>query len=201
MKSVTQKQQAVLRFLQGWQKSEGYAPSLREVARHFEMNVSAAFGHLRALEKKGLLRRQPGKGRAIVLRQEDASPSRFPLLGAIPAGAARSMEEMPHEFFDLSPGWFGKGELVALRVQGESMAGDAIRDGDLAIVKLQREARPSEIVAVRIGGTETTLKRVRLRKRRVQLIASNPAYPAREAPAEEVEILGKLVGILRRQEG
>jgi repressor LexA len=126
-------------------------------------------------------------------------PQRIPLVAVVPAGAPRAVEEQAGEFVELSAEWFGSGDLRAVRVSGDSMSGDAIRDGDIAIIRIQPTAEPGEIVAVRIAGEEVTLKRIRRRGNRwIDLVPSNPEYPVRRVPAKNVEIIGKLVGILRR---
>ncbi len=213
MAKVTLRQTQLLNFIREWQIEHGYTPSLREVSAHFQINVPTTAQHLRALENKGLIRRIPGKRRSLVLTnaaQDDApaSSSAMPvpasgirLVGSIPAGSPLSVEEQPEDMVDLSPAWFGHGHMVAVRVMGDSMSGDAIADGDIAIIKLQRSARPAEIAAVRVAGAEVTLKRVQFMGPAARLVPSNPAHPVRNVDADQIEIVGVLAGILRRSQG
>jgi repressor LexA len=214
MKILTDKQQLVLEFVQRWQRDHGFPPSVRDVAGHFQFSVNAAAQHLRSLEQKQYLLRTPGKGRALTVIQKDSHSNfsdplamvpphtpvygMFPLLGSIPAGTPLTTYENPDDFLELSPEWFGKGELVAVKVTGESMAGDYIGDGDIAIIKKQNHCNPNEIVAVRVDGYEVTLKRLKRREHMTELVPSNASYETRLVPAEQVEIIGKLVTILRK---
>jgi repressor LexA len=164
--------------------------------------VPSAAQHLKALESKGALSREPRRSRSIVLKQERepaAEEIGFRLLGDIAAGAPLAIDEAVRpELLTPSPSWFGRGEHVAVRVRGDSMTGDAISDGDFAIVRLGKSARPHEIAAVRTYDGEVTLKRVELAGGEAHLIASNPAHPTRTFPADQVEIVGTLAGIIRR---
>lgn len=199
---LTDRQQEVFDFIQQFRAVNGYTPTVREVAGHLGVQVHAAHGHMKALEKKGYLQREAGKGRALrmleTVTNEQGSVFSLPLVARIPAGAAVSVEENANETLEVTPNWFGKGSIVAVRVMGESMAGDAIADGDIAILQLQKTAQPRDIVAVRIAHEEITLKRLRKKGSIVELVPSNPDFPVREVPAEHVEIVGKLVGIIRK---
>lgn len=216
MRGLTARQKEVLKFLEHWWREHRFSPSVREIALHFGIQLNAVERHLRALESKGVIERARGKARALALRGASDfrkweprekygalfSGNRIPLVAVVPAGAPRSVEEQSGEFVDFSPEWFGSGELRAVRVSGDSMSGDAIRDGDIAILRIQPDADPGDIVAVRVENEEVTLKRVRKRGHRwVDLIPSNPEHPVRRVPAHKVELIGKLVGILRRTPG
>jgi repressor LexA len=215
MRGLTSRQNEVLKFLEGWWREHGFSPTVREISAHFGIQLNAVERHLWALERKGAIERAPGKARALALRRQPApdfvewtdmdrygrahAPNRIPLVAAVPAGTPRAVEEHAGEFVELSPEWFGSGNLRAVRVSGDSMSGDAIRDGDIAVIRLQPTADPGDIVAVRIGNEEITLKRIRRRGPRwIDLVPSNPDHPVRRIPAKNVEIIGKLVGILRR---
>ena len=89
------------------------------------------------------------------------------------------------------------GDIQAIRVVGESMLGDSIADGDIAMIKLQSEANKGDILAVRIAD-DITLKRIKLVGDRCQLIPSNPEFSVREVPARHLQIIGKLVGLVRK---
>jgi len=146
-------------------------------------------------------------------RQNSFGTFRLPLVARIAAGQAISVEDDFDNFLEISEGWFerstkrevtneSKNKMVAVKVVGSSMAGDAILDGDIAIISLQKTAHPSDIVAVRIGvksgGSEVTLKRLKRKGELIELCPSNKEYEVRSVPADDVEIVGKYVGILRR---
>lgn len=207
MRALTARQKEVLKFLESWNRRYGYSPTVREIAEHFGIQLNAVARHLRALEGKGVIERRRGRARALAIVSSPESSSRssrfaspvIPLVAAVPAGLPRAVEEHADEFIELSPEWFGSGVLRAVRVSGDSMSGDAIRDGDIAIIRVQPSAEPGDIVAVRIAGEEITLKHLRRsRSRWIELVPSNPDYPVRRVPAQNVEIIGKLVGIIRR---
>jgi len=101
------------------------------------------------------------------------------------------------ESFAVDQDYFGGGDILALRVIGESMSGDSIADGDIAMVKRQSEGARGDILALRIED-EITLKRLELKGDRARLLPSNPDHAVREVAAAEIEILGKLVGIVRK---
>ena len=182
MQDLTARQQEIFDFIRGWQREHGYAPAIREIAAFFKINVTSTANHLKALEHKGVLRREPGKRRSLTF--------------------AGTVEDSNDELLHLTPDWFGKGSMIAVRVMGDSMEGDAIRDGDIAIINLQqRTASPRDIVAVRVDGAEVTLKRVRIHKGQGELVPSNPSHKIRRVPAETLEILGVLEGIVRKSRG
>lgn len=213
MEALTPKQQRIAAFIRKWQAERGYPPSIREVAAFCGIQAPAAAQHLKALEKKGVLTREPHKKRCLTLTMPTSEttpvrvlpspppqpPLQFRLVGTIPAGVPLSAEEHPEDVLYLTPEWFGRGEMIALRVQGDSMEGDAIVNGDIAIIKLQTQARAHEIAAVRVDRSEVTLKRVRIQDGIAELIPSNPEYQVRCYPAEQVEIIGVLEGLIRRR--
>jgi len=202
-KNATHKQLEVLEFIRQWIRRNGFAPTVREIAEHFGVVVHAAAQHLQALERKQLIKRVPGKGRSLVLLDEASDEAasgnlKFPVMGMIAAGVPLATEAIPDDFLELSPEWFGKGQCVAVRVKGDSMAGDMIGDGDMAIIHCQKEVGPRDIAAVRIAGAEVTLKRLRRSRDQIELLSSNPQFGARRVPAVQVEVLGKLVSIIRK---
>ncbi len=173
-------------------------PSVRQLADELGIkSPNGVMGHLKALERKGYLKRQHPNTSAFKLPNR-AEPRGLPLLATIPAGPPQTTYDQADRYVDLSPSFFAQGDLVAVHISGESMAGDAIADGDIAIIQPQQEAAPHEIAAVRVGADEVTLKRVRLRGSWVELIPSNPDYPVRLEPADQVQIIGILRGIIRR---
>ncbi|MBV9488680.1 MAG: transcriptional repressor LexA [Verrucomicrobia bacterium] len=198
---LTQRQQEVLSFIEQQQRETGLPPTTREIQAHFGFqSQTAAMNHLRALQKKGVIRKLPGKARAAVVpRVERADRSRsIPLLGLIPAGMAVDATEEREGVLELDLRLFGQnrpGELFALCVRGESMINAQIADGDLVIVQ-RKPAREGDIVAALIDG-EVTLKRYVVIDRRPRLKAENPDYPDL-IPAADLQIQGVMVGLIRR---
>ncbi len=195
---LTDKQQAVLDFLENQLRSTGIMPSTREIQSHFGYSSqTAAINHLRALESKGAIQRLPGKARALTLpSMVHRSPVReIPIYGSIAAGMAEMTEEniegsVAFDTTSLSPGC----ETFALRVRGDSMIDAHIADGDVVILE-RREARNGDIVAALID-EETTLKRFLTRHGKPYLQAENSNYPDL-IPARELLIQGVMVALIR----
>ena len=201
MKELTEIQRSVLAFCQQ-QTGKGLPfPSLREIADQFGYQHTTARFHLKALEKKGYIktRDQRVSDYLLVHAEEFMGTERgFELVSRIAAGVPTAAYEDAKELIEFDPAFFGGGNIKALTVSGESMTGDAISDGDIALIRLQSEANRNDILAVRVGGDEITLKRIRKKYQQMELIPSNPDFEVRSVPADQVEILGKLVGIIRK---
>jgi repressor LexA len=202
METLTQIQQSVYDFTrQALDRGEPF-PSLRDIAAHFDFQHTTARFHLKALEKKGYIQQRNQRVSEYMLGSEDddghyVGAGAFNLVGRIPAGAPLSVYDETPESFSVNHDFFGGGEIVGIRVSGESMIGDSIADGDIAMIRRQQEAIKGDILAVRIEG-EITLKRIRLRGSQFELIPSNPEFSSTKVPASQLEILGKLVGIIRK---
>lgn len=200
---LTDRQHAVLEFVRVQQERHGMFPTLREISAHFGFaSPFAATRHLQALEKKGALRRQPGKARAFTLPPGPAKPAllSIPIFGVIPAGlpAANTQEIEPDETVAIEPASLGlrrNSRVFGLRVRGDSMIGANILEDDLVFL-VPREPTPGQIVAALIDG-ESTLKRFLHQRGRPFLRAENPRYPDL-LPATELIIQGVMVGLLRR---
>lgn len=197
---ITERQQELLQFLESTQRRTGFMPSTREIQEHFGFaSQTAAVSHLRALERKGLIRRAPGKARALVL---ETTPEREPLIdvpvyGHIPAGFGESVAPVTEGTLSVDARSLGvnpRAKLFGLKVRGESMIGAHILDGDHVILEI-KEPRNRDIVAALIDG-ETTLKRFVLNRRQPFLKAENPRFPDL-IPARELQIQGVLVGLIR----
>jgi len=201
---LTDRQQQLLDFLRGQQRRHGVMPSTREIQHHFGFaSQTAAMSHLRALERKGVIRRLAGKARAVVLPEdlERAETVDIPLYGSIPAGfASDSTQEAAGKItVDLASLGLPRGmNPFALRVRGESMIGAHILDGDRVIL-VRRDPKPRDIVAALIDG-ETTLKRYVLNQGKPFLKAENPAFPDL-IPMRELVVQGVVVGLMRMPGG
>lgn len=175
-------------------------PSTREIQRHFGFaSQTAAMSHLRALEKKGVIRRLAGLARAVVFPEELDKPETvdIPIYGAIPAGFASDNPQDVSGRLTLDAASLGlqrNAKPFALRVRGDSMIGAHICDGDHVIL-VQREPKSRDVVAALIDG-ETTLKRYIVERGKPFLHAENPRYPDL-IPARELLIQGVMVGLFR----
>ncbi|MCP4472831.1 MAG: repressor LexA [Gammaproteobacteria bacterium] len=208
MDSLTDIQQAVYDYTREVLQQGRPFPSLREIASHFGFQHTTARFHLKALEKKGYVRQrsqrvsdyllhEQGLPEKALPEQDSAPASSFDLVARIPAGAPSAVFDETPESFSVTYDFFGGGDILGLRVVGDSMSGDSIADGDIAMIKRQRDANKGDILALRIEG-EITLKRLSIRGDKAQLLPSNPQHQVRLVPADQIEILGKLVGIIRK---
>ena len=202
MTPLTEIQRAVYDYTRDAIREGRPFPSLREIAAHFGFQHTTARFHLKALEKKGYIRRREQRASEYRLTESTESYAGldlpgFDLVARIPAGAPLPVFDETRERFSVTQDFFGGGEIIGIRVVGDSMSGDSIADGDIAMIKRQQEANKNDVLALRIED-EITLKRLRLVDDRAELIPSNPEYDVRIVPADRVEILGKLVGIVRK---
>jgi repressor LexA len=193
--SLTTRQREVLDFVRQWRSRNGKMPSTREIQRHFGFaSQTAAVNHLKALEKKGFVRRMPGD----LLPVNKSRFSEVPLLGAIPAGLPAYEEERSDGGVSIdlaSIGVSDSSRTFALTVRGDSMTGAHIQEGDVVVLEY-REPRDGDVVAALIDG-ETTLKRFVLREGQPYLKAENPAYPDL-VPATELIVQGVVVALTRK---
>jgi repressor LexA len=201
METLTERQRAVLNYIRQHQRETGFPPTSREIQRHFQFqSQTAAMNHLRALERKGAISRFPHKARGLSdPEMRNRSDQRMvTLLGAIPAGHANDSAVTEEARFAVDSKFFGvheTSEIFALKVQGESMIGAQIADGDTVLLK-RATPREGDIVAALIDG-EVTLKRYQLKRGKPFLKAENPAYPDL-IPAGELVIQGVMIGLIRR---
>ena len=198
--SLTAQQEKLLRLIEITQAQRGYAPSLQELAH--AMGISSLQGvkdHLTALERKGYLRRTPGRRRAIeVLQRLMPLKGSLPILGRVAAGRPLLAVENREGTLSLSSELLGTGDHFALRVQGDSMIEAGISEGDYVIVRQQEAANSGEIV-VALLGDEVTVKRLRKRGSVLLLEAANPAYTPipLTGSSPPPQILGTVVGLYR----
>ena len=201
METLTERQRAVLNYIRQHQRETGFPPTSREIQRHFQFqSQTAAMNHLRALERKGAISRSPHKARGLSdpemrMRSDQRMVT---LLGAIPAGHANDSAATEETRFAVDSKFFGvheTSEIFALKVQGESMIGAQIADGDTVLLK-RATPREGDIVAALIDG-EVTLKRYQLKRGKPFLKAENPTYPDL-IPAAELVIQGVMIGLIRR---
>ena len=201
MEKLTKRQEQAAGAIRRFISESGYSPTVRELAGKMDIDVRAAFGHILALERKGVIAREKGKSRSISFTGEsaDAPPLdavELPVLGRVPAGGPLLVPENIIDTLAVDSGWFGKGEFFIVQVEGESMTGAHIIPGDYAVVKAQPEAEPGDIVVAAVDG-EMTIKKYSVKNNRVFLLPENPRYRPLEA-GEDFRIAGRVVGIIRK---
>jgi len=196
LRELTERQKSILSFIENFVERNGYPPSVRDIARHFRITPRGVLNHLRALEKKGYIDRKDGRARSIKVLKKLSK--RIPILGRIRAGEAREAIEYLEDHVEVPNFLLSEGfEHFVLRVQGDSMIGDHICDGDYVVVRKQDWASNGDIV-VALVDNEVTLKRFYQKGDAVELRPSNPAMSPMFFKADEVRILGKVVGIFRK---
>ena len=197
---LTARQERLLRIIETSIEKKGYVPTLQEMAQ--AMSISSLQGvkdHLAALERKGYIRRSPGRRRAIEILQRVVQPEgNIPIIGRVAAGRPLLAIENQQGTLNLSAEFLGTGTHFALKVQGDSMIGAGIQEGDYVIVRHKEAADPGAIV-VALLGEEVTVKRLKKKGKSLLLEAANPAYApiplTQTAPSPRV--VGVVVGLYR----
>jgi len=202
MKPLTERQRLVLTFVEDFCRRQGYPPTVREVAAHFGIQPRAAADHLAALKRKGHLHREPGRSRGLTLTSRlPEAVVEVPVLGRIAAGQPLLATENVEDTLPVPRTWAQGEEVFLLRVTGRSMV-PLIHPGDLVMVRVQPRVARGEIAVVLVDD-EATLKRVYEEAGGLVLKGDNPEFtPLRFSPAEaeDVQIVGKVVGIYRSLE-
>src|SRR5438105_760974 len=203
MDDLTLRQRRILDFIRTTVRDRGYPPTVREIGEAVGLTSSSSVhSQLTNLERRGLLRKDPTKPRAIGLSGPgaDRDPGvQVPLLGRIAAGTAVLAEENVEEYLAVPRGFAGDEGHFALRVSGQSMVDAGILDGDVVVVRRQDDAGDGDIVAAILPGPaedEATVKRFRRKGGHVILEPANPSMKPVEL--EEGRIAGKVVAVLRR---
>ena len=196
---LTRRQKQVLDFVAAQIERHGVAPTLHEIGRHLKVSsVATVHKHVRSLEEKGAIRRLTHRSRALALVPDPdvAAGARIPLLGTVAAGTPIEPIEVA-DTIAVPEELLGRGETFALRVRGDSMIDDGIRDGDVIVVEARREARDGATVVALVRG-EATVKKLHRRRGQVHLVPANERMAPIVARADEVEIRGVVVGLVRR---
>lgn len=204
MSRISNRQQAILEFIKNEVRDKGYPPSVREIGEAVGLaSSSTVHGHLERLEKKGMIRRDPTKPRAIeILGSEDEGLEMFshsikqvPLVGKVTAGVPITATENIEGYFPLPEHMVHDDQVFMLSVMGESMIDAGIRDGDYVIVRQQANAHNGEIVVAMTEEDEATVKRFYKEKDHIRLQPENSSMePIR---LKNVTILGKVIGLFR----
>jgi repressor LexA len=204
---LTPRQRRVLEVIRDWLDRFGYPPSVREIGEAVGLTSTSSVSHqLRALERKGYLRRDPNRPRAVGVLPPEAElaaaagalrpeAAYVPVIGRIAAGGPILAEQAIEDVFPLPKEIVGEGETFLLKVVGDSMVDAAITDGDWVVVRQQPTAENGDVVAAMIDG-EATVKTLKRRDGHVWLMPHNPAYEP--ILGDEASILGRVVAVLRR---
>lgn len=202
MKGLTKRQIEVVEHIQRFISENAYPPTVRELATILQVSVKAAYDHIKALERKGILKSGSNKSRSIEIIDHDylSNPEMvsIPLLGSVAAGLPLLAEENLERTLQLTADMLGTGSYFALHIDGDSMIGAGIHDGDIAIIRQTPQADNGEIVVARIAEESVTLKRYFREHNRIRLQPENEAY--QPIYTQDMRILGKLHMIIRNYE-
>jgi repressor LexA len=209
---LTPRQRKVLEVIRESVERRGYPPTIREIGQAVGLTSTSSVSHqLQTLQKKGFLRRDPSRPRAVdvrlpgempdadvdeaAVRAAHPQPAYVPVVGRIAAGGPVLAEQAVEDVFPLPRELVGSGTLFLLKVVGDSMVEAAITDGDWVVVRQQPTAENGDIVAAMIDG-EATVKTWKRRDGHVWLLPHNPAYAP--IPGDDAVVLGRVVTVLRK---
>jgi len=198
VQELTDKQKRIVEFLKVYVGEHGFPPTMREIGEHFGFTWPAARGHLAAIEKKGAIRMNPMKSRGIEvigLRPKDVLS--LPVAGRIRAGKPLLAIEEIESHIVVDRNLFKEGDSFVLRVTGDSMVDAGILHGDYVVVKPQREIRGGDIGVVLIG-EEATVKKVYPKRGSITLVPANKMMEPVTYRPDEVSIVGKVIGVIRK---
>ncbi len=200
MQPLTKRQREILDYLQEFIQQQGYAPSLEEIGRRFSLSsLATVHKHLTNLQEKGFIRRSWNRSRSVELLSARTGQRalELPLLGYVAAGLpieAVATDETIAVPEDLAR----KRESYVLRVKGDSMIEEQIRDGDYVIVEDRKTADNGEMVIALVGGSDVTLKKYYREHDRVRLQPANPTMQPMIFEPGQVQIQGVVVGMMRK---
>ena len=194
---LTDKQKAILDFINSYVEKHQFPPSVREIGKQFGIYPATVQDHISALERKGFLHKTRFQSRSISV-SAPSRPGGVPVVGRVAAGLPLLAQENIEEIVHFPPQWTPSGSFL-LKVQGDSMIDAHILDGDYVLVQPQTSAASGEIV-VALLGEEATVKRFMKTADGIVLKAENPKYKPIPVPQDDTEsfrIVGKVMGVLR----
>ena len=205
--ALTKKQRQILDYVESFVNSEGYSPSYEEIAANFGYSsLATVHEHLTNLEQKGFLRKNYNKSRSLEVVHADmhAPALELPLMGAVAAGLPiEAIPEAEQETITVPHDMVRRGNNYVLRVRGDSMIDEQIRDGDYIIVNSRQTAENGEMVVALVsdgtpGGSATVKKFYRETGGRIRLQPANPTMDPMYFPGDAVQIQGIVVGVIRK---
>jgi repressor LexA len=200
MLPLTKRQREILDYLQDFIQQHGYAPSLEEIGRRFGLSsLATVHKHLTNLQEKGFIKRAWNRSRSVEMipTNTNGRSVELPLLGYVAAGlpieaiASSETIAVPEDLV-------GRRDTYVLRVKGNSMIDEQICDGDLVIVEDRKTAQNGETVVALLGGSDVTLKKLYRENGRIRLQPANPAMQPIFADADQVQVQGVVVGVMRK---
>jgi repressor LexA len=197
---LTKRQREILDFLGEFIQQHGYAPSLEEVGRRFGLSsLATVHKHLANLQEKGFIKRTWNRSRSVELvpTRTGGRALELPLLGFVAAGAPIEAIATA-EAISVPEDFVGKRDTYVLRVRGDSMIDEQIRDGDFVIVEDRKTAENGEMVIALLSGSDVTLKKFYRDNGRVRLQPANPTMQPLVLPAEQVQVQGVVIGVMRK---
>ena len=200
MQPLTKRQREILDYLSDFIQQHGYAPSLEEVGRRFGLSsLATVHKHLSNLQEKGFIRRAWNRSRSVELVPAHGSGRAvdLPLLGYVAAGAP--IEAIAGaETIAVPETFVGRRDTYVLRVRGDSMIDEQIRDGDFVVVEDRKTVENGEMVIALVRGAEVTLKKFYRENGHVRLQPANPAMRPMVISADDVQVQGVVIGVMRR---
>ena len=198
--ALTRRQREVLDVIQGFIETNGYSPSLEEIGGTLGLSsVATVHKHVTHLVEKGLVRRVWNQNRSIdLVREASGHAVELPLVGTIAAGLP--LEAVPTTETITVPADMvsGRGRTFVLKIQGDSMVDEQIREGDYVIIEERSLARDGETVVALVDGSDSTLKRIYREGPTVRLQPAHPTMAPIVVPADRVQIQGVVVGLIRK---
>ena len=197
---LTKRQREILDYLRDFIADNGYAPSFDEVRQDFGYaSLATVHEHLTNLQRKGYIRRSFRRSRSVEIEPQAEPAAALPLLGTVAAGAPIEAIEDAGEMSIPGEMVGSRGEHFVLRVEGDSMIDEQIRDGDHIVVRSGETAADGEMVVALVGGEAATVKKLyREPGDRVRLQPANPEVAPIVEPAAEVQVQGVVVGLVRK---
>jgi len=200
MQPLTKRQREILDYLNDFIQQHGYAPSLEEIGRRFNLSsLATVHKHLTNLEEKGFIKRAWNRSRSVELvpTRTGVRAVELPLLGYVAAGSPIEAVAS-NETIAVPEDLAGKRDAYVLRVKGNSMIDEQIRDGDFVIVEDRRTAEDGEMVIALLDGSDVTLKTLFREHGRIRLQPANPTMAPMIFAPEQVQVQGVVVGVMRR---
>ena len=200
MLPLTKRQREILDYLQDFIQQHGYAPSLEEIGRRFGLSsLATVHKHLTNLQEKGFIKRAWNRSRSVEMIPTNSGGRSvdLPLLGYVAAGVPIEAVAT-NETIAVPEDLVGRRDTYVLRVRGNSMIDEQICDGDFVIVEDRKTAQNGETVVALLGGSDVTLKKLYRENGRVRLQPANPTMQPIFVEADQVQVQGVVVGVMRK---
>src|SRR5215470_12786653 len=201
MLPLTKRQREILDYLNEFIGQHGYAPSLEEIGRRFGLSsLATVHKHLTNLQEKGFIKRAWNRSRSVELVSSrlGGRAVELPLLGYVAAGRPIEAVLDSNETIAVPEDLVGKRDTYVLRVRGDSMIDEQIRDGDYVIIEDRKTANNGEVVIALLNGSDATLKKWYRENGRVRLQPANPAMQPLMVDSDQVQVQGVVVGVMRK---